>query len=163
MRCGVTLSTLADRNTFFTNPGCKDHIIYSPSVEDGRIKLLESGKEDTDVIIQSYAEQCDMSIILSRLSAGDTSVLDARPCFYGDMTGFPESRAEFLQSVIDARAVFDNLSSEVKAKFDNDFRNWYSTAGQPEWVQNMQPVQTAGSPDPSQPVQNEEQKGETTE
>ena len=50
---------------FVSDPGTKYHKLYAPKVgKDGVIDLVESGVEDTDALIQSYAESTDINVIL---------------------------------------------------------------------------------------------------
>lgn len=134
---GVTLSSIADGDTFFSDPGSEIHVLYSPVIDDGCISLVESGKENIQTLIESYRDSTDMTFILSRLAAGDSSPLFRTNPMFGDFSAATYDHAEMLRTVMDARAAFDNLSSDVRAKFDNDFVTWFSSAGSPEWASFM--------------------------
>lgn len=126
---------------FVSNPGNPVHFLRAPKVmPDGNIKLEIIGKEDTDEMIQSYAESCDISVILARASAGDTSVLNQRVGSYGDFTQMPKTFAEMLQLQIDANNMFNSLPVEIKKKFDNDANKFLVQAGTSEWYENVKGV-----------------------
>lgn len=132
---------VSDPNSFVSSSGDKYHIIYSPVISsDGSILLVESGKDDINQMIQSYRSQTDMSYILSRMAVGDTSVLNQNPAMYGDFTDMPKTYAEALQLVMDREAQFMKLPLDVRNKFDNDFRKWFSQSGSEEWLEKMDSV-----------------------
>lgn len=125
-------------NDFVTESGSPIHILYAPTVlSDGSVVLEESGKENTDDMIQSYGATSDINYIVSRLLEGDESVLAQRQGMYGDFTQFPTTYAEVLQTVINSEKRFNALSPDVKQKFDNDFGKWLATATTPEWLDKM--------------------------
>lgn len=154
MRTGARLSMLPDRDTFVSNPGLTYNVIYSPVIgEDGNIELMETGREDIAEMINSYADQCDMSLIMARLAAGDDSVLYRTIPQYGDVSMCTWDHRAMLQTIVDARNYFDHLPADKREKFNNSFEQWYSTAGTPEWA-------TAMTTSPAMPSDNTE-KGET--
>lgn len=121
-----------------TNPGSPIHIIFAPVVDkNGNIDLVESGKENTDVMIQSYADSCDISIILANAANGDLSGLNKVKGMYGDFTKCPKTYAEFLQLQIDANGMFDKLPPDVKKNFDNDPNKFLISAGTEEWMNKI--------------------------
>ena len=129
---------------FFTDkelcscPGSPIKIIYSPVVnEDGTIDLIESGKENLDEYIGSFAESCDIEVLIKRFTAGEIGVFNQRPAMYGDYTDMPKSFAEFLQLQIDSEKQYNALPADVKAKFDNDKNKFFATAGTESWYKNL--------------------------
>ena len=134
-----------DFNSFKTCTGDKFHLEYaSKRMPDGTLKLSESGRTDIQAKIQSYASECDMAVIISKLKYGDTSVLSSKQPMYGDFTQFPSSYAEMLDLVTRSEKAFDSLSPSIKQQFDNDIAKWFSSIGSPEWLRIMGLVQ----PDP---------------
>lgn len=132
---------VSDPNIFFTDSGDRYHILYSPIVEpDGTVLLVESGKEDIQEMINSYRDQTDMTFILQRMAAGDTSVLNQKEPMYGDFTNMPRTYAEALQLVIDREAQFMKLPLDVRKQFDNDFRKWFAQSGSEDWYNKMSSV-----------------------
>ena len=132
---------VSDPNSFVSCSGEEFHIEYSPKVNvDGTISLVESGKTDINEYINSFRDSTDMSYILSRLAAGDTSVLNPKTPFYGDFTEVPKTYAEALQMVIDGEKHFMQLPLDVRNQFDNDYRQWFAQAGSEDWMTKMNPV-----------------------
>lgn len=142
-------ASVRDPNTFVSSSGDTFHLRFSPRVlENGEIKLVESGKDDIKAMINSFRASTDMSFILQRLAVGDSSVLSQRPGIFGDFTQMPTTYAEALQLVIDGRREFDFLPLDVKNSFNNDFRQFLASAGTPEWAEKLSSLR----PDvPSQP------------
>lgn len=125
-------------NKIVTNPGSSKHALYKPVVnEDGVIDLEVCGYEDTNELIQSYAESCDISIILANCANGDLSGLNAMKGVYGDFTEMPKTYAEMLQLQIDAKRTFDSLPVDVKNNFNNDVNQFLAVAGEKEWAKKL--------------------------
>lgn len=125
-------------NDVFSESGSPIKTIYSPVVnEDGSISLEESGKENLQDYIQSFAPECDISTLIARFANGDVSVLNKRQGVYGDFTQMPKTYAEFLQIQIDSKNYFDSLPVEVKHKFDDDANKFLAQAGSKEWFEIM--------------------------
>lgn len=123
---------------FYCSAGDPVKTIYSPVVkDDGSIEIEPSGKVNTDEEIQSYAQSCDMKVILNRYMNGDTSVLNMKEGMYGDFTKMPKTYAEFLQQQIDAENTFNKLDPKIKEKFDNDLNQFMATAGSEEWMKKL--------------------------
>lgn len=121
-----------------SNKGDPIHIIYSPIVDQkGKITLEVSGKENTDVIIDSYRDQTDINIIISRVRNGETDLLNKTRGMYGDFTKLPKSFAEMLQLQIDSEKKFMSLPKEVREKFNNDKNEFFVQAGSEMWFKNL--------------------------
>lgn len=133
----TTLSQICDGNSFFSSAGSPIKILYTPAYVDGQIVLNESGKFDIAEFIGSYAETTDMAFILSRLAAGDSSVLNVQNGFYGDSSLLSNDHRAALDTVISAQTYFDNLDKETRDKFHDNFVEWIQSAGSPEWISRM--------------------------
>lgn len=144
-----TLSHICDGNSFITSPGNPVKLIFTPAYEDGQIILNETGKFDISEFINSYADTTDMAFILSRLSAGDSSVLNVSQGFFGDASILPDDHRAALDTVISAQTYFDNLPKEIRDKFNDSFVEWIQSAGTKEWVSRM--VKNPGPSDSSVP------------
>ena len=128
---------VSDPNIFATCPGEDEHILYASKImPDGTIKLTPSGKESISEKINAEKEFTDISYIVSRLQAGDTSML-RDGAVYGDFTKAPSSLAEALQLKIDAETAFYALPKEVRAKFNNNVNLWIMEAGEDDWNEKM--------------------------
>lgn len=137
MRCGVTLDQIADADSYISHAGNTVHKLYSSVLRDGRIELEESGAVSIPDFINAYAEFTDMAYIISRLNAGDASPLSAATAFYGDVSMMHNDRRDLMQSVLDCRAMFDNLPDVTRAKFGDDFATWIGQAGTQDWIDKM--------------------------
>lgn len=133
----TTLSQICDGNTFISSAGSPVKILYTPAYQDGQIILNETGKFDIAEFIGSYAETTDMAFILSRLAAGDSSVLNVQNGFYGDSSFLSHDHRAALDTVISAQTYFDNLDKETRDKFHDNFVEWIQSAGTPEWISRM--------------------------
>ena len=133
-----------------TCSGDRYHIDYQPIIEDGCIQLIEAGRTDIQAVIDSYADSCDMNLILQRLSIGDTSVLNPKTPMFGDFTVCPSTLSGLLNLKIEAQRVFDNLDPVVRDQFV-DFNDWLAASGSQEWLTKMQanPVNNSVSEDSS--------------
>ncbi len=120
-----------------TCSGDRYHIDYQPIIEDGCIQLVECGRTDIQKVIDSYADSCDMSLILQRLSIGDTSVLNPKTPMFGDFTSLPSTLAGILNLKLEAQRVFDKLDPAVRDQF-TDFNDWLAASGSQEWLTKMQ-------------------------
>lgn len=131
---------VSDPNDFVTDPGSSEHVLYTSRIVNGVIKLVKSGVENIQDKIQSFKDQTDMSFILSRLAMGDTSVFRSDPPMYGDFSHVPQSYADALQLVMDAEKKFNMLPLDVRNEFDNDYRQWFASAGSDSWLSKMDSV-----------------------
>lgn len=129
------------RERFYSDPGTPVHQLYAAKVApDGTIDLVESGVENTDEYIQSFKESTDISVILTRVGAGELDLLYKRPGSYGDFTQLPKTYAEALQLQIDSNNLFNSLPVSVKQKFDNDAAKFFAQSGTKEWFDNIRDV-----------------------
>lgn len=130
-----------DTGEFVSNPGSPIKITYAPVVgKNGDIELVESGKENTDEYIQSFAESTDIMMILSRVENGDLSVLNANKGVFGDFTQVPSTFAEVLQLQIDSNNLFNKLPKDVRMKFANDPNQFFAQAGTGDWYEKLDGV-----------------------
>lgn len=132
-----SLSSLCDGNTFFSCSGSPVKVLYTPALVDGELVLNETGKFDISEFINSYADTTDMAFILSRLSAGDSSVLNVQRGFFGDSSFLSYDHRAALDTVISAQVYFDNLPQETRDKFNDSFVEWIQSAGTADWVSRM--------------------------
>lgn len=125
-------------NNIFTCAGDPIHKLYKPQVQkDGTIVLVNDGVENTDEIIQSYAESVDIDVVIARYMNGDLEALNRRVGQYGDFTGMPKTYAEMLQKQIDARNIFKSLRPDIREKFNNDENQFFAQSGTKEWFEKM--------------------------
>lgn len=140
-----------------SNPGTRIKKELVPRVDEkGRLTLEVGGDYNTDAFIQSWKDSTDMAYILSRLAAGDKSVLGQSSAVYGDLTVAPKTLAEALQLRIDANNAFDRLPDDVKLKFDNDPSEFFRLSGSAEWMEKLGYVR-------QEPVVSTDNESEVTE
>lgn len=106
------------------------------SGKTGAEELVKTGKENFQEFIQSFAESCDLSVIISRVNAGEVDLLSARIGSYGDFTKVPQTKAEMLQSVIDSKQIWDSLTDQQRGEF-KDFNDFAGTAGSVDWIKKL--------------------------
>ena len=127
-----------DRGKFQTEVGDRFKTTYQLSYDDnGSDILIETGKIDIYEEIQSYKDSCDIKVLLERYSNGDSSALNARPIFYGDVSDAPSTLAGHLQLLRDAEAYFDTLNPDIRSKFNNSVAEFYSQIGTPEFYKSL--------------------------
>ena len=121
---------------FVTCAGNKLHPVRHGELQlDGSIKLVVDRIEDTDELIQSYAESTMIENIMARIAAGQTDLLTQKKGFYMDTVGLPNTYADVLNLVIKGQEVFDKLPVEVKQRFDNDFNKWFIAMDKEDWFE----------------------------
>lgn len=129
---------VSDPNSFVSDPGSPVRVTYSARInENNVIEVVPSGKEDFQSFIESFRDQTDMAYILKQLSLGDASVLNQSAIQYGDFTQMPHSMLEAMQMQLDAEKQFNTLPLDVKSKFNNNYREWCSSAGTDDWFAKM--------------------------
>lgn len=134
---GVTVDNIPDADTF-CRAGNDIQLLYELVSDNGCDYLVETGRQSISTMINAWRDCTDMSYILSRLNAGDASVLNVRPdAFYGDVSDMPYDHRAALTAITNARTYFDHLPDDIRAKFDDDFQRWFSEAGDDAWIDKM--------------------------
>lgn len=98
---------------------------------DGSYGIEQVGMVDTWNQIQACRASTDMSLILSRYMAGDTSALSRAQGFYADISEMPENMHEALSVMLRAQQDFDALPLEVRERFGMDVYKYISELGTP--------------------------------
>lgn len=101
--------------------------------KDGRRTLVKDREVNIYEKIQASAESCDIQNILRRAAEGDMSVLNKTVGNYIDVVDAPSSLAEAQQFVINAKAEFDRLDKDIRAKFDNNAEVYVANYGTEMW------------------------------
>lgn len=117
----------------------------SPIVDDyiaetsrfGDVKLTKVGTSNLYERIQSYADSCDMALLISRYMQGDTTALNRVQALYGDFTDVPKSFTEAMALFDRVSADFATLPSDIKEKFNNDPSEFISSLGSPEFYDKI--------------------------
>lgn len=93
---------------------------YEEFFENGQYSLKETGKENLFEFVQASKEETLVYNILARYQRGDLNALNQRVGQYMDVVGMPTNLAEAHAVMLDVQRKFENLSPEIKSKFDND-------------------------------------------
>lgn len=121
-----------------SNIGSRYHDVYTPVYDhNGVLDLEVSGQEDIYEMIQSYAESCDINVLIARYENGDVSALSQRQGFYIDATGMPHTYAEMLNAIISAETTFNQLPVDIRAKFGHSFEQFLSQMDSPDFAEKM--------------------------
>ena len=105
-----------ERKRFMSESGDRIHKLYGPVFDDaGRMTLEEKGTESLYDYIQSFADSCDIHILLKRYQNGEADVLSKVQGFYGDYTELPTNYAQLLNTVNAGQELFDKLPAQTRA------------------------------------------------
>ena len=151
----MDFSTMYDSHEdIFTDPGCVDVPIYSPSVNnDGHIVLEVIGVKNLPEYIDSFRDSCDINNLVARFNAGDVTALSRVQGAFFDATQLPHTYAEMLNTVINAEKTFNALPIEVRERFDNSYVKWLSMMDDADQFALMMGVNDAADPaDPADPT-----------
>lgn len=148
----TAVQAIEDHPRVNINPGDPDKVLYSPSFDSsGHMELKEVGKESLYQFIQSHKESTDIHVILARFAAGDTTALAKRQMFYADLTEFPTTYADVVNTMHGAEDYFTHLPVEVRAKFGHDFNKFLASLDNPQTLVDLgiiSPSQDSAPPAP---------------
>lgn len=131
-------SLLTKRPRFYSDPGSQEAEIYEMTIDKKGHKKLEcTGTKNIYDEIQSYADECDIKLIVARAAAGDTEALNQRQGMYADITDTPKTLAEAQNMIIKLSNEFDALPPEIRAKFDNSKEVFVNQYGTNQWAESM--------------------------
>ncbi len=120
-------AAVSDPNSFVTDPGSPIHVTHEARFNGRTLELVETGRENIQDLIESFAPYTDLNYMLHRLSLGDTSVLSNRQALYGDFSSMPTNPVDAINLVHSAEDAFGRLSVDDKAKYNNDYRVWLAS------------------------------------
>ena len=147
--------------------GSSGKIIYSPRIDEKGVLVLEAtGKEDLSAYINSFAESCDIHVIMTRFANGETDVLRKRQGTYGDFIGAPTSLADMFNRVKAGEDLFNSLPVEVKKKFNNSFTEFAIATGEKDFFSKLVVEEkTVASVEPASVVDDnkDDKKGDVAE
>lgn len=126
------------RDRVFSDPGSPEHITYAGRYDEkGRVVLEESGRENLYDYIQSYAESCDIHVLMKRFANGDVDALSHKQGFYGDFLDFPKTYAEALNHMNEMERQFMALPVETREKFGNSFTEFLAASGEADFLERL--------------------------
>lgn len=125
MRFKVTIDDI-----YVNDSGSALQPVYGYRYDDKGVKTLQIvDYKDFNLEIQTFASMCDIENVIARASLGDTTALNVRSGFYGDVTGMPRTMAEMYQKYNDSQNIFEKLPAQLKEKFNNSFEQFWSEYG----------------------------------
>lgn len=135
----MAFSTQYDkRGRFFTFPGSPIHKTYGGHYDEkGRVVLEETGQENIYDYIQSFADSCDIHVLMKRFQGGYPTALSARQGFFGDVLDFPKTYAEALNHMHEMEERFMELPVEIRAKFNHSFQEFLACSGEPDFMEKL--------------------------
>lgn len=137
-----------ERKRVISNKGDYEKVNYVGRLnKSGEIQLVESGVTDMQGYINSFADSVDINILLSKYANGDTSALNQRQGDYLDVTQFPTTYAELLNTLNAGKEMFENLPNEIRGKFDYDVNKFISSIGTNEWYDKLALEQPQNAPE----------------
>lgn len=101
-----------DPQRFFNDVGESERQLF---ILDGD-HLVEAGIEDSQALIDSYADSCDLNLLIERVSQGEYDLLCKTRGVFIDTTMFPSTVAEIRNSIRENRSMFDSLPDDVKSE-----------------------------------------------
>lgn len=106
------------------------------SAVTGAEELEKAGVENWQEFIDASVGSCDLAAIIARVNAGEVDLLTKTMGEYGDFRKIPTNPAEVMQMRIDAKKVFDSLTSEQRSNF-NSFDEFAGSAGSEDWIKKL--------------------------
>lgn len=129
---------IANHTRVHSAPGSKVKTLYSPTFDEfGHMELQEAGQENLYDFIQSHKESTDIHVILARFVNGDVNALARRQMFYADLTDFPTTYADVVNTMHGAEDYFTHLPVEVRAKFGHDFNRFLASLDNPQTLVDL--------------------------
>lgn len=121
-----------------TNPGSPIKTSYFGEYDKkGNVIVKEKGKENIYAKIQSYADECDINILIKKFESGDTDAFNKRTAEFMDVSSLPDTYAGILNLVNRSSDYFNSLPVELKEKFDNDVNKFIATIGTEEHKEKL--------------------------
>lgn len=152
----------AENSKYRTNAGEPTLDIYEYNVDkEGVRELIKTDrKENVYARIQADFDATDINKLMARFSLGDTSALDQRDGFYGDVTKLPSTYAEMFDRVEECKRFFDSLPVDLKQSFGNSYEMFFASYGTDEFnkkfdeynerFKNHQYEESASAPKPDE-------------
>lgn len=126
----------------YMDVGTREKKDYLPVYDKAGVWHLEEKKGhkiQTYLEIQSYADECDINVIMARYRNGETDVLSQIQGVYGDFSNVPTNYAEILNDTIKMEQIFMSLAPEVRERFNNSVEQFGASLGTKEWQDVMFP------------------------
>lgn len=130
--------------------------------ERGNKKLVHKQTVDQYALIQSFKDECDINLIVSRCAAtGDYSLLNKVQGFYGDVTQLPGNLAEMYKVMRNAEQIYAGLPHNIASQFGSmeEFLDVFSSADKfNEFIAKNSKTSENPSKTPSETIKPEDSK-----
>lgn len=113
--------------------------------------LEKSGETNRYLEIQSYADSCDINVIMARYRNGETDVLQQVQGTYGDFANIPTNYADMMNAKIQAEKLFMSLAADVREKYNNSVEQFMSEIGTKAGLEKLGVSFDKPQPDPAVP------------
>lgn len=140
---------------FVSNSGTSIVKDYAYQVKDGVKKLVIVGEHDIQPEIDSYADSCDINVIVQRFLAGDETALNQAQGFYADMKSLPKTYAEWHERYQECENFFNRLPVDVREKFNHSVTEFWSDFGSDHFIDALS-IKTVDEKKVSEVVENAE-------
>lgn len=119
-------------------PGSRMKVDYQPVFDaKGMWHLEKTGEHDIYLDIQSFADSCDINILMARYRNGETDVLQQVQGTYGDFSGIPKNYADLMNAKITAERLFMSLRADVREKYGNSVEQFMAEIGTKEGYEKL--------------------------
>lgn len=143
----------ANHVRFHSPVGDREKIEYKPVYNRaGEWHLEECGKHSVYDEIQSFADSCDLDVIMSRYRNGETDVLQQVQGTYGDISNIPRNYADILNAKLEAERLFMSLAPEIREKYNNSCEQFMAQLGTQEGLEKLGVSFDAPAAAPAAPV-----------
>lgn len=120
---------------FYSNPGSPIKVHFDSKIDkNGNVIVYENGQENLYEQIQSYADSCNINLLVKRFEQGDINALNQRKAEFMDLTEMPNDYFEMVNKVNEFSRTFESLPVSIKEKFDNDVNKFIAKTGSEEWL-----------------------------
>lgn len=94
---------------------------------------------------QSFKDEVDINTLVKRFGITGTMPVPSRLPTYDDFTGIDDYQSA-LNALMDASAAFDELSADVRRKFDNDPQQFLEYVNNPDNKESLYDLGLANRP-----------------
>lgn len=114
--------------SYCSEPGSPTLDVYQYEVgKDGIKRLVKTDKkENVYERIQADYDSTDINKLMLRFSLGDSSAINQRDVWYGDVTEMPKTYAELFDRVEECKRTFEALPTDLKEMFSNSYEVFFT-------------------------------------
>lgn len=130
--------SLSNRTRTHLCSGSRKKQEFQPVYDRAGVWHLEPTKQSNLYLdIQSYADSCDINVLMARYRNGETDVLQQIQGVYGDFSNIPTNYAELMNAKVQAESLFSGLSADVREKYNNSVEQFMAEIGTKEGLEKL--------------------------